>query len=216
MNRVLFLLAVGSPLFAAASFGQFQDPRSLEVLRLDCVTGNVRSDLTLFGNGTLRVWEGELGSEQMELSELDPDSVEAYVRRLRQETLSDGLAPPQSVEGLWIERCRLTLDVPEGPAGTVSFGGLDSLSLALSRVVRIARELVALARSKIQLAGLSAQYRPKVGDVLLHRNGFRYRVNSFTSDGTGVELLGFEQPMALYVAIKDLPQLFLAVEDPPW
>jgi hypothetical protein len=215
MTRVLFLL-VSVQLVASVLCAQVEDARSMEVLRFDCVTGNLGSDLTLFRNGTLRLWEGKLGSEIMELSELDRDSLDAYLRRLQKESMANGLTPPEPIVGEWVETCRLTLDVPEGPSGAVTFGALDSLSLPLSRVVGIARELVALAHSKVHVTGLSREYEPEIGDVLLHRDGTRYRVNSFISDGTGIELQGYEQPLVLYIPIEALPQLFLAGEDPPW
>jgi hypothetical protein len=189
------------------------DPRSVEILRLDCTTGPVRNDVTLFGNGTLRLRSGETGQEELMLSELDGDSFDAYIRRLQQESLGDGLAAPRRMEGLWTEQCVLTAAVPDGPSGTEAFSGLDSLSLPLSRVVSIARELMALARVQTHVAGIPPGYVPQRGDVLLHRDGSRYLVYGETSDGKGVELMGLDQPLTLYVVITDLQALFLAVEE---
>lgn len=201
---------------ATADAAGARDPRSVEVLRLDCTAGTQRSDLTLFGNGTLRLREGELGAEDLHLSELGRDALDAYVRRLRAESLDDGLAPPASVQGPFTETCTLSLDVPEGPVGSTEFSALDSLSLALSRVVSIARELTVVARTNINLVGLDPGYRPVAGDILLHRNGGRYQVHMLTSDGRGVELTGLDQPLTLYVALDALGELFLGVEDPGW
>ncbi len=216
-TRLLMASAVTACLLSpATATAQSRDPRSLEVLRLDCIAGNARSDLTLFGNGTLRLREGEVGSEDFHLSELGRDVFDAYVRRLRAEALDDGLAPPPSVEGPWTQTCALTLEVPEGPAGSVSFSSFDSLSLPLSRVVSIARELVVVARTNTNLEGLDPDYTPVAGDVLLHRDGGRYRVGTLTSDGRGVELIGIEQPLILYVALEALSELFLGVEERRW
>jgi hypothetical protein len=200
-------------LLAVAAGSEVRDPRSLEVLRLDCATGDYRSDLTLFGNGTLRLEEGEAGAEEMALSELDRESFDAYVRRLQVEELGDGLEPPQRVEGPWTEQCVLTLDVDDGPAGSIAFGAFDSMSLPFSRVVRIARELLALARVETRVRGLTENYSPRPGDVLLHRDGGRYRVHSVTTDGLAVELEGIEQPFTLYLAIEAISESFIAVED---
>lgn len=197
---------------ATAAAAQAPDPRTVEVLRLRCLTGDQVSDLTLFGNGTLRLWEGEEGEAEMRLSELDPDGFDAYVRRLQAERLGGELAAPPSVEGLFTEQCALTLDVPEGPHGSATFGYFDSLSLELSRVVAIARELVVVARAKTQVDGLSPDYVPRGGDVLLHRDGTRYLVRGLTSDGRGVELIGLDQPLTLYVALESLADGFLGVE----
>ncbi|MDH3405077.1 MAG: hypothetical protein OES32_12065 [Acidobacteriota bacterium] len=214
--RLRAALAAGyaaGALLAAGAGGEPRDPRSAEVLRLDCAAGPVRSDLTLFGNGTLRLREGEAGAEELHLAELGRDVFDAYVRRLRAEALDDGLAPPPSVDGPWTQSCVLTLDVPAGPAGSVGFSGFDSLSLPLARVVAIARELTVVARTSARVAGLDPAYEPVAGDVLLHRDGSRYRVHGLTADGRGVELTGIEQPLTLYVPLEALTELFLGLEE---
>ena len=211
----VLLSASAAGLLAASLLGAdgFEDPRTVELVRLDCTTGIVRSEMTLFGNGTLRLREGDVGAEEMRLSEIGPDIFEGYLRRLQQESLGNNLVPPKQVEGMWTEQCSLTVDVPEGPVGTTAFGALDSMSLPLSRVVSIARELLALARVEDYVAGIPPGYVPERGDVLLHQNGSRYRVHGFTSDGLGLELQGIEQPLAIYVAIEALHEQFLAVEE---
>jgi hypothetical protein len=191
---------------------QASDPRSHEVLRFRCLHGERTSDLTLFGNGTLRLREGPEGKVDMLLSELDPDTFDAFVRRLRTESLGEGWASPRSVDGLFTEQCALVLDVPDGPTGAVTFGSFDSLGLEISRVVTIARDLVVLARARTQVEGLSPEYVPRGGDVLLQRDGSRYFVRGLTSDGRGVELIGLDQPLTLYVAVESLADDFLAVE----
>jgi len=213
-RRRLWLLMPALLPLAVAAGSDYRDPRSREVLRLDCTTGELSSDLTLFGNGTLRLEEGETGGEEMTLSEIDLDSLDAYVRRLQAESLSDGLEPPNPVEGTWTEQCLLTLDVEEGPSGSVAFGAFDSLSLPLGRVVSIARELLALARARHQVTRLTEGYSPRVGDVLLHRDGGRYRVQGLTSDGRAVELDGIEQPLTIYLAVEAVRDQFIAIEDP--
>lgn len=210
LGVITVCLALG--LVPPALAADYDDPRTLELLRLDCATGIVRSEVTLFGNGTLRLKEGDVGEEAMRLSELAPDLLEGYLNRLRLESLGNGLAPPRQVQGLWTEQCVLTVDVPEGPEGTAGFGAFDSMSLPLSRVVAIARELLALARVETYVAGIPVGYVPKRGDVLLHHNGTRYRVHGWTSDGLGVELQGIEQPLTLYLPINVLYAQFLSVE----
>lgn len=195
---------------AAAS--EAPDPRSQEIVRFRCLSGEALSDLTLFGNGTLRLREGPPGEPEMTLSELDPDSYAAYVRRLQAEKLGNDIEAPESVEGLFTEQCVLELDVPDGPSGAASFGQLDSLSLELGRVVAVARELVVVARANTKVDGLSSDYVPHGGDVLLHRDGGRYLVRSLTTDERGVELIGLDQPLTIYVALEALPDLFLGVE----
>lgn len=212
--RVLGSIGPVLMLAAAVSAAQdFVDPRSLELVRFDCTTGVVRSEMTLFGNGTLRLREGDVGEEEMQLAELAPDVLEAYQRRLQDESLGNSLAPPKRIEGMWTEQCELTLDIPDGPVGSVTIGTFDSMSLPLSRVVAIARELVTLARAETRVAGIPTDYVPLRGDVLIHHDGTRYRVHGWTSDGTGVELLGIEQPIALYLLIESLDEQFLGLEE---
>jgi len=205
-------LAAAVAFAAGAHAAAVEDPRSLELLRFDCTTGVVRSEVTLFANGTLRLREGDVGEEAMQLAELAPDVREGYLRRLQQESLGGDLAPPPGVDGLWTEQCVLTLDVPDGPAGTASVGAFDSMSLPLSRLVTIARELVALARVQTYVAGIPTGYVPREGDVLIHHDGSRYLIQGWTSDGRGIEVVGLDQPLTIYVAVEELSQQFLSVE----
>jgi len=215
MNPVLSASVAGLLTAGLVAAAGFEDPRTLEVVRLDCTTGIVRSDMTLFGNGTLRLREGDVGEEEMQLAELAPDVFEGYLRRLQQEALGNNLAPPKQIGGLWTEQCELTVQVPEGPTGSTAFGAFDSLSLPLSRVVAIARELVVLAREETYVAGIPRDYVPERGDVLVDHSGSRYRVHGWTSDSQGVELQGVDQPLTIYVTIEALHKQFLSVEERP-
>ena len=213
--RVL-LTAIVIVLMAAvgASATAYEDPRTHEVVRFDCTTGLARSEVTLFGNGTLRLREGDVGEEEMALAELAPEVLDGYLRRLQMESMGGGLAPPKRIDGLWTEQCVLILEVPDGPSGRAEFGAFDSLDLPLSRVVAIARELVTLARSRTVVAGIDPGYVPQRGDILIAHDGTRYRVNVRTMDGTGVELVGIDQPLSIYVLIETLHEQFLAIESP--
>ncbi len=206
------VLAAGlasAPAFAAEPI---HDPRSHELLRLDCVTGNLRTDLTLFSNGTCRLREGEVGSERMHLSELDPDAKDAYVRRLQAESLGESVSPLGSLGGEWTESCRLAVDIPDGPQGEVRYGNLAPKSLALSRVVTIAEEILLVVRTAARVSGLRPGFVPQRDQVLVRRDGTRYRVRGLTSDGLGIELEGIDQPVTIYFALEVLHEEFLEVE----
>ena len=86
----------------------------------------------------------------MELYDLDPDSLAAYRARLADEDLSEVELERDPVDGAWVEACTLDLlrfppDADDRPPVPLhySFSRYSALPLALSRVVRIAEDLIA-------------------------------------------------------------------------
>ena len=203
---VLFVLAVLAVLPAAA------DDRSFEVIRFDCTTDTTRREVTLFANGTVRVRDGQIGNEWMGLAELRPDELQGFLNRLGGEDLSESRNPEKGVEGAWIERCELRLQLPGHPLQTYHFGHYDPLPLNLSRVVHIAEELaekVPIVKDKDELP---ADYDPRQGDVLKRvGDGALFRIVAFTYDGKGVELRGVDLPLEVYVPKDQMRQSFTAL-----
>jgi hypothetical protein len=191
----IVLLLATPPLLA-----EEQDLRSIEIVRYDCTTDTTRRELTLFANGTVRLREGWIGNEWMGLTELGPDELQAYLNRLAGEDLSESPNPEKGVEGAWIERCELRLQLSGKPLKTYRFGHYDPLPLNLSRVVRIAQELVEKVPVTKDKDELPADYEPKPGDVLKRvGDGALFRVIAFTGDNKGVELRGVDLPLEVYV-----------------
>lgn len=203
-----------------------RDPRSVMVLRFECTSALGRREVTLFGNGTVRLWDGPPGEEEMLLGELEPEELDGVLARLDEEDLSEAPAEYHGVEGEWVEECVLELPrrgeggeellgarpaPPDGSATTFRFSPYAPLPLALSRVVRIARELGEVAEEERAL-GLPPGYEPRRGDVLVRVDGERFRVVQFTDDGKGVELQGVDQPLTLYLEPEALGAVFEAVE----
>lgn len=195
-----------------------RDPRSVVVLRYECTSDLGRREVTLFGNGTVRLWDGPPGEEEMLLGELALEELDGVLARLEAEDLSEAPAEYHGVEGEWVEECVLELpwlaDGPaagEGESPTFRFSPYARLPLALSRVAAVARELGAVAEEERSL-GLPQDYEPRRGDVLVRTDGVRFRVVQLTDDGKGVELQGLDQPLTLYVAPDALGEMFEAVE----
>ena len=66
---------------------------------------------------------------------------------------------------------------------------------------------------KARLAALLVRLRRSTArDVLRRPDGIRFRVNGFTADGSGVELVGIEHPVTIYLAKTELSSHFAAVE----
>lgn len=202
------LLLTGLPVRA-------EDERSTEILRQDCLTDTTRREVTLFANGTIRLRDGVIRHESMGLAELGPDELTAYLNRLAGEDLSQDRSPEQGVEGNWIERCELKLQIPGKPFQTYRFGHYDPLPLNLSRVVRIVRELeekVLTLREAESKEELPVGYEPRPGDVLKRvGDGARFRIVAFTGDGKGVELEGIDVPLQMFVLKEQMRQSFMAV-----
>jgi hypothetical protein len=184
------------------------DRRSHELIRRDCRSQIGRNELTLFANGTLRHRYGPPDALIMMLLEIPPDEVEALTRRLAQEDLSETDRRTRTAGGDWIEVCTLTLRLPGQPEEILSYGSFDSRSLALSRVTAVTDELEARIRAESSRSKLPVGYLPRRGDVLLRFDGSRYRVVGYTQFKRGIEVIGLEQPMTLFVAIEELDKEF--------
>ncbi len=194
------------------------DPRSsriVEHLRLRCDNSLGIREITLFGNGTLRLRDGLRDAVKMWLHELRPSERDAYLARLGEEELRETEPRYHSIEGEWIENCELHLDLPGQLPQTFEFGRYDSLSLALQRTVGIAQELIAVVDQTRRPAGESeipASYEPRIGDLLTNDRGHRYRLVMFTADGEGAELQGLDQPLTMYLPLSGLREEFVSVE----
>jgi hypothetical protein len=185
--------------------------RSLEVLRLDCATRLGRREVTLFGNGTIRLRDGPLGREWMGLAELGPDELQGTLRRLAAEDLSDAVDMMHGVSGEWVERCDLIRELPGARRFEARFGRYDTLPLGLSHVRQIAEQLGAKVALLRNAEVLPERYVPRLGDVVKRVDGNLFRVVNFTSDHKGVELDGVEQPVHLIVLNEQMRLEFVAV-----
>ena len=182
--------------------------RSRELLDYRCESGLGRRQVTLFATGTVRLWEGLHETPRMTLGELSPVELDGFLRRLEAEDLREVEEARPGPEGSWIEQCRLVLDLPGRRVRRYAFGRYDSLPLALSVIVRIADEV---ATHTLPLDGLPVGYEPKAGDLLRRADGELFEIVSFTADGKGLELLGRDQPLTLYLRPEDLRGLFEAL-----
>jgi hypothetical protein len=100
------------------------------LLRRDCRSTIAREEVTLFGNGTVRLRNGPRGEERMVLVEVTRDEVESLVAALRAEDFSEAGAGSAGPEGDWVERCLLELPVlaaaGAGDAGSGDAGSGDA------------------------------------------------------------------------------------------
>lgn len=180
------------------------------VLRLDCRSSLGRHEVTLFANGTVRLREGAPGAERMSLGELGRSELDAVVRRLEEIDLDEARIPRDSASGEWVERCELELRLAGRSERRLSFSRYDSLDLAVDRVRRIAVELGEGIDPRGRADHLPRGYRPQVGDCLQRIDGTRYAVRGLTGDGKGIEMVGTEVPLTLYLPVSELAFEFSA------
>lgn len=189
-----------------------EDLRGRLLVDYDCRSEIDRRAVSLFANGTLRLWTEGLGERSVRLAELAPHELRGFVNRLSEEDLSETDAETLSPEGDWIERCTLRLTLLDRPAETFLLDRYGSLSLALSRVMTVVRELgERVERDSPADRHLPAGYLPKTGDVLERKDGELFRVQGYTLDKRGVELAGVEQPLILYLTLDELQREFVAL-----
>ena len=197
--------------------------RSRELLGLECYSHIGRRQIVLFANGTVRLKEsseppsdvdlvGDLGplvepQQRMALREMGPEELDDLLRRLRAEDLSEVSEEDQGggLDGSWVDRCRLDLELPATPARHYRFGRYDSLPLSFSRVVRTIEALAAdMDAPEGPRESLPKGYQPDLGDRLQRVDGEVFEVVGLTADGKGVEMQGQGQPLTLFVAVDQL------------
>jgi hypothetical protein len=184
--------------------------KSQVLVRYECRNELGRREITLFGNGTVRLREGLKEDPRMTLGELTPDELTAFVARLGGEDLSE--VPPETdnaLDGAWIETCRFELSLPDAPPRAFVFGRYDSLQLGLSRLVRIAEDLAAKVDPRARGEHLPAGYEPRTGDVLRRVDGELFLIVGPTADKLGVELSGVNAPLTLYLPKGQLANEFV-------
>jgi hypothetical protein len=184
------------------------DPRSRVLLRRDCLSDNGRADVTLFANGTIRLREGDAPERDMRLGELPLEVLQTYVNRLEEIDLSETDAGPPDAELKWIGHCKIELGIGDGEPQVFQFGSIDSLPLALSRVITIVEELVVEVEERIPKGHLPRDYEPRSGDILVRADGARFKVIGYTTDKNGIELQGVDQPLTIYVQVEDMDEWF--------
>ena len=195
-----------------------RDERSIERIRIDCRSEIARRDVTLFANGTIRLRQGPLERQIMRLEELGPEELTTFVKRLIRIRKSDEMPQPEpdrrfSVDGQWMDSCRLTLDTPGDPPLTHLFNPSEMQPLPIGQLMLMASELSDLTRPLGSADRLPIDYEPEIDDVLRRRDGMLYRVISPTSDGKGVELESLMEPLTAYYRIADLPRFFASKVD---
>ncbi len=203
--RVAGLLALLAAPPAAAS----EDPRSLELLRHECESSIGRRDLTLFANGTLRLREAARGeAPRMRLAELGRGELAAYLARLAGEDLAEvDVRGPQS-SGDWVETCSLELELEGRPRRRLSFGRMDSLPLALGRLLGVIDDLFLEIERLAPRSRLPVDYEARAGDRLRRFDGALFQVVAYTGDGAGLELEGIDEPLVVFISVAALRDEF--------
>lgn len=191
------LLLAGLP--AAA-----EDPRTVELLRRDCASTLGTNDTTLFANGTVRWRESREKIQSLSLAELEPERVAGFLARLQAIDLGETNPDRRAVDGAWVDWCEIRLQLPDRAPLLFRYGGLDTRTLALDALIRIADELATVARAAGTSGELPSGYEPRIGDRLARSDGAEFDVVGFTVDGLGVELRGRIEPLSIYIPRGDL------------
>jgi hypothetical protein len=207
MRRCLVLLIfLALPLQAVR-----ESDRTVEVLRYGCANELGHREITLFRNGTVRLFDGPPGEELMGLAELSPEELTGALNRLQAEDLSEARNLHKGIDGPFIEQCELHLLLPDRKPEVYRFGRYDALPLNLSRVLRVAEDLAAEVDDLKGVEELPVNYVPREYDVLKRRDGLRYKIMRFTADDNGVELQGVDQPIFIIVLREEMRKEFVAL-----
>ena len=186
---------------------------STELFRYACESSIGMEEVTLFGNGTLRLRQGKPEQRSMLLLELTPARRDDIVARLNKLDVEEATTFGGELEGDWVEQCSLALDLEGRERSRFQFHRLDSLSLGLQRGVDLGRELIALVRREALFEGLPRDYEPRLGDYLRRWDGEVFEVVGFTAKGGGIEVHSTTQPTGFYIANQNLRSVFVALEE---
>ena len=200
------LALLAAPLPAALE----EDPRSVVRLRYTCESSISRLDLTLFANGTLRLRErapDEL--PRMRLAELGRGELAAFLARLADEDLTEVDVRGPEAGGDWVDACDLELALEGRPPRRLEFGRMDSLPLALGRLLRVVDDLLLEVDRLAPRSELPVDYEPRAGDRLRRFDGVLFQVVAYTGDGAGLELEGLDEPLVLFIPVAALRDEFV-------
>lgn len=214
---LLTLLLICEPGDAQPSPGAGeQDLRSTVWLGYTCSNSLGRRDITLFGNGTVRLREGLWESQTVYLHELGPEELEAerqlLIRVFESDATSRHEMPLGGVVGEWVERCEVVLEVPGSQPLTYRFGQFEVPPLEVARLVQISEDLASLTRPLDPVERLPASYEPASGDILIDSDGERFVVIGLTADRRGVEVESLSVPMRYFHSLEALSGLFVSFE----
>lgn len=189
------------------------DRRSHELVRLDCAGGELSRELSLFANGTVRIRDRGGPSAGMRLAELDESELGAFEARLAEIDMSEVGARVRGPSSETLEQCLLRLELTAGEIREHRFLRMAALPLALGRLLGVLDDLAAVAEERQRLSrGLPASYRPRVGDILVKADGSRHEIVRVTAEGGGVEIIGLESPLVVYLALDGVRGEFVAIE----
>ncbi len=209
MRRSLGILVL---LLLALRVEARESDRAVEVLRYGCANEIGHREVTLFLNGTVRLFDGPPGEELLGLAELSPEELESALYRLRSEDLTDARRLMSTgVSGPYIEQCELFLQLPDKKKEEFRFGRYDTLPLSLSRVQAVALDLSAKVDDLRGVEELPPGYEPRINDILKRRDGQKYRIVRFTPMNKGVELQGIDQPLVIFVVREEMFREFVAL-----
>lgn len=189
------------------------DLRSHELVRLDCAGGELSREVTLFANGTVRIRDRGGSSPGMGLAELDESELQGFQARLAEIDLGETAPRISGPSSETMEQCLLRLELTSGRLSEYRFPRMAALPLSLGRLLSVLDELVLLSEERQRLAGgLTSAYSPRVGDILVKADGSRHRIVRMTADSGGVEIIGLESPLVLYLPIDGVAAEFVAIE----
>ncbi len=186
-------------------------------MRYQCSSSLGRRDVTLFANGTVRLRQGLWGEQELYLDELLHEELASYVKRLRDiqsSAASSADLLTNSLSGEWMEDCEIRLALAGAEPVSYAFSAYDVPPLVVAGLIHIAEDLAAYTRPPDRSERLPEGYRPRPGHVLRTADGRRFRVMALTGDELGAELAEIDSPVMIYLPIKQLGDMFSALEEP--
>ncbi len=189
------------------------DRRSHELVRLDCASGILSRELSLFANGTVRIRDRGGPDPGIRLAEFNENELDGFRARLEEIDLSEASSRIRGPSGETLEQCLLRLEMTSGQIDEFRFPRLAALPLSLGRLLAVLDDLTLLAEQRYRLsAGLPISYQPRAGDLLVKSDGSRYRIVRVTAEGAGVEIIALESPLVLYLSKDGVRGEFVAIE----
>ncbi len=180
--------------------------RGEEVLYSGCKSNKRLEDITVFDDGTVAYKKKIEEATEVKLGYLTLEDVKNITTKVLKLLKSVKRYTENKIDGENLVKCELRLSYNKKKY-RFTYLQLDTIDPALATAVAVVWQLKNL--TSFSLSSLPYKYKPKIGDLLLSKDGKKFKVVGYTSDGKGIELENVDSPLVIYLPIEEVKEYFV-------